>query len=429
MPLSKAGASFERTVTNLGGDPADPFRVFPEVAEHFATVKRDKAAAAAEHRKQQAVWEKANPEPAAKLKRFLDGRTVDVDFAAIEQKSGIATRAASGAVLAVLARSVENMIVCSADLSNSDNTGAFLKQTTAFGRGDFTGQFLQIGVSELTMAAAVNGMALHGGVIPACGTFFVFSDYMKPAVRLAAMMGLQTVYVWTHDAFRVGEDGPTHQPVEHEAQIRLLEKMANLKGCRSMLVLRPADAAETTVAWKMALENRASPTALLLSRQTIPDIPAVGSATRYEDALQACNGAYVVRQVDGVPDLTMVANGSEVSVLLEAAEWLQKEKGLKVQVVSAISEALFREQSPDYQKRVIPFGGPVLGLTAGSPTALSGLVAPLGSVVGLERFGASAPYKVLDEKFGYTSAAVCERALAYLEEYRGNASQVAALLR
>ena len=179
-----------------------------------------------------------------------------------------------GAVLAAMAGKVENLIVASADLSNSDKTDSYLKKTTAFKRGDFSGSFLQAGVAELTMAAIANGMALHGGVIPVIGTFFVFSDYMKPAVRMAALMELPVKYVWTHDAFRVGEDGPTHQPVEQEAQIRLLEHLRNHHGNRSLMVLRPADANEATVAWKMALENTKTPTALILSRQGIADLPA-----------------------------------------------------------------------------------------------------------------------------------------------------------
>jgi transketolase len=288
---------------------------------------------------------------------------------------------------------------------------------------------MQIGVSELTMAGIANGMALHGGVIPVCGTFFVFSDYMKPAVRLAALMGLPVKYVWTHDAFRVGEDGPTHQPVEHEAQLRLLERMNNLEGERSITVLRPCDATETTVAWKLALETTDRPVALLLSRQNIPDIPASEGATRYADALAARRGAYAVRSVEGEPDLIMVANGSEVSVLYEAAERLGTESGLKVRVVSAISEGLFREQEQGYQDALLPYGAPVLGLTAGSAVALEGLVGALGTVLGMPRFGASAPFKVLDEKFGYTPERVVGAARAYLEEYRQHLETIAARAR
>jgi transketolase len=265
------------------------------------------------------------------------------------------------------------------------------------------------------MAALANGMALHGGVIPAVGTFFVFSDYMKPAVRLAAIMGLPVKYIWTHDAFRVGEDGPTHQPVEQEAQIRLMEKLKNHKGNRSLLALRPADAMETVVAWKMALENTTVPTAMIFSRQNVQDVPAGNSGSRYQDALAASKGAYLVKE-SADPDLILVGNGSEVSTLLGGAEMLESKEGLKVNVVSVISEGLFREQSEDYQKSIIPGSRPTFGLTAGLPVNLQGLVGERGEVFGLEHFGYSAPAGVLDEKFGFTSENVFEKALAYLKK-------------
>jgi transketolase len=294
---------------------------------------------------------------------------------------------------------VENLIVASADLSNSDKTDGFLKKTTAFTKGNFSGSFLQVGVSELTMACMANGMALHGGVIPVCGTFFVFSDYMKPAVRLAALMELPVKYVWTHDAFRVGEDGPTHQPVEQEAQIRLLEKLKNHSGKNSMLVLRPADGSEATVAWKMAIENINSPTALILSRQNIENLPVEGDA--YKSALQTEKGAYIVLKPAEKPDVVLVASGSEVSTLVEGAKLLSERDGLKVQVVSAPSEGLFRNQPTEYQESVLPTGVPRFGLTAGLPVTLAGLVGENGKTFGMETFGFSAPYKVLDEKLGF----------------------------
>jgi transketolase len=254
-PISAAGASFEKTIEKLGGNPDDPFVVFDEVADYYREVNNKKREIVKSRKAEQATWENTHAELAAKLKKFLSGTAPDIDYKAIVQKENVATRAASGAALAYFAEHVENMIVCSADLSDSDKTDGFLKKSTPFSKGDFSGAFLQAGVTELTMAAICNGMAAHGGVIPACGTFFVFSDYMKPAVRLAALMELPVKYIWTHDAFRVGEDGPTHQPVEQEAQIRLMEKLKNHHGDPSMLVLRPADAAEATVAWKMAMEN------------------------------------------------------------------------------------------------------------------------------------------------------------------------------
>jgi transketolase len=418
MPISKAGGSIEKTIKNLGGDTNDPFKIFPEVRQHYDEVIIKKAAAAKEKKEQENKWAKENPELAEKLNRFFSDKAPEIDYSEIPQKDNAATRSASGAVLEYLAQHVENMIVASADLSNSDKTDGFLKHTKPFRRGDFKGAFLQAGVSELTMAAIANGMALHGGVIPACGTFLVFSDYMKPALRLAALMGLPVRFIWTHDAFRVGEDGPTHQPIEQEAQVRLLEQLKNHAGENGMLVLRPADVHETTIAWKMALENNRTPTALLLSRQNINNLPARKNSTRFKDAMEAQKGAYIVQEADGKPDIVLVANGSEVSTLIEGAEMLRAKKGLKVQVVSAPSEGLFRKQDKAYQNKVLPPEVPALGLTAGLPVTLRGLVGAKGKVIGVEHFGYSAPYKVLDEKFGFTPENVFNKAVEYLAELK-----------
>ncbi|MCP9611432.1 transketolase family protein [Coprobacter tertius] len=399
QPLSAAGVSVKKTIENLGGDPENPFVIFPEVAQLYAGRKTELEKIAADRKAKEATWEKENPDQAKKLKEYFSGRVPDIDYKAIQHKPDQATRVASADVLSVFGEQVGNMVVSSADLANSDKTDGFLKKTHAFANGDFTGAFLQAGVSELTMAAIMNGMALHGGIIPACGTFFVFSDYMKPAARLAALMEVPVKYVWSHDAFRVGEDGPTHQPVEQEAQIRLLEQLKNHSGKNSMLVLRPADSAETTVAWKMAMENTSTPTALILSRQNIKDLPAV-SGDRYDEALQAQKGAYILLK-DENPDVVLVANGSEVSTLVATVPTL-RENGIKVQVVSAPSEGLFFEQSKEYRESVIPGGLPVFGLTAGLPSTLARLVGPNGVVWGVDHFGYSAPFKVLDEKFGFT---------------------------
>lgn len=398
QPLSAAGVSIADTIRNLGGNPDDPFQIFPEVAELYAKRAKELEAIVAERYAAKAEWAKANPELAAKMELWFSGKAPVIDWKAIEQKPNQATRAASATVLGVLATQVENMIVSSADLSNSDKTDGFLKKTHAFVKGDFSGAFLQAGVAELTMACVCIGMSLHGGVIVACGTFFVFSDYMKPAIRMAALMEQPVKFVWSHDAFRVGEDGPTHEPVEQEVQIRLMEKLKNHKGHNSMLVLRPADVTETTIAWKMAMENTATPTALIFSRQNITDLPAKGN--RYDEALQAEKGAYIVDS-DENPDVIMVASGSEVSTLEEGAALLRAD-GIKVRIVSVPSEGLFRSQSKEYQESVIPTGSKVFGLTAGLPVNLEGLVGANGKVWGLESFGFSAPYKVLDEKLGFT---------------------------
>lgn len=407
QPLSGAGASFAKTIENLGGNPENPFVVFEDVQELYDKRKAELIKAAASKRAEQEKWAAENPELAAKLSKFLSKDAPEFDFSKIEQKVNTATRAASSTVLAAFAGEIENMIVSSADLSNSDKTDGFLKKTTAFKKGDFSGSFLQAGVSELTMATIMNGMALHGGVIPVCGTFFVFSDYMKPAVRLSALMELPVKFVWTHDAFRVGEDGPTHQPVEQEAQIRLLEKLKNHSGENSMLVLRPADGNETTAAWKMALENTNSPSALILSRQNIKNLPVNGNA--YQSALQAEKGAYIVEPADGEPDVVLLASGSEVSTLADGADLLREKDGLKVQVVSVPSEGVFRNQSKEYQESVLPAGIPRFGMTAGLPVTLESLVGENGAVWGLESFGFSAPYTVLDEKLGFNGENVYQQ--------------------
>ncbi|MDR1562631.1 MAG: transketolase [Dysgonamonadaceae bacterium] len=398
MPLGESGASFEKTIENLGGNPAEPFIIFEETKQLYANRAEELKKIVAERRAEQETWQKANPERAEKLAYWLSGKAPEVDWASIEQKPGQSTRAASATVLSALAKQVENMIVSSADLSNSDKTDGFLKNTKAFEKGDFTGSFLQAGVSELTMACISIGISLYGGVIAACGTFFVFSDYMKPAIRMAALMGTPVKFIWTHDAFRVGEDGPTHEPVEHEAQIRLMEKLKNHKGQNSFLAIRPADVHETTVAWKLALENTSTPTGLILSRQNIADLP---STNRRKAAEAAARGGYVV-ECDGSADVILLASGSEVSTLVEGATLLRSD-GVKVRIVNIPSEGLFRSQTKEYQDSVIIPGKKIFGLTAGLPVNLLGLVGSGGTIWGLESFGFSAPYKTLDEKLGFTA--------------------------
>ncbi|MDR0982436.1 MAG: transketolase [Culturomica sp.] len=388
--------AYAATLKNLGADLNNPFAIFPEVKTLYEKRKEELKNIVANKRKQTAEWEKTNPEAAAKMKLFFSGDAPKVDWQLITQKPNSATRAASATVLTALATQVENMVVASADLSNSDKTDGFLKKTHAFTKDDFSGAFLQAGVSELTMACLCIGMSLHGGVVPACATFFVFSDYMKPAVRMAALMERPVKFIWTHDAFRVGEDGPTHEPVEQEAQIRLMEKLKNHKGHNSMLVLRPADAEETTVAWRMAMDNTATPTALIFSRQNITNLP------EGNDYTLANKGAYIVAGSDANPDVTLVASGSEVSTLVEGTKLLRAE-GVKVRIVSVPSEGLFRSQSKEYQDSVLPVGGKIFGLTAGLPVNLQGLVGANGKVFGLESFGFSAPYNILDEKLGFTA--------------------------
>ena len=407
QPLSAAGADMPTTIANLGGNLEEPFTLFAETVELYAKRREELNKWFAERQQIETDWRNSNPEAAAKLDRFLSGKLPELDFSQVAQGDNAATRAASATVLKYLAANVENMIVSSADLSNSDKTDGFKVKPLA--KGDFTGGFLNAGVSELTMACIMNGIALHGGVYCACGTFFVFSDYMKPALRLAALQRLPIKYVWTHDSFRVGEDGPTHQPIEHEAQLRLMEQLRNHRGERSTLVLRPADGNETTVAWQMAMENE-RPTALVLSRQNIKQLP--GSS--WEKAQGVRMGAYVVEDCEGTPDVILLASGSEVSTLAGAAELLRAE-GVKIRLVSVPSEGLFRDQSREYQLSVLPEGVRRYGLTSGLPCTLAALVGENGMVQGLDHFGYSAPAGVLDEKFGYTPAQVYENVKKFLK--------------
>lgn len=396
------GDAYINTIKNLGGDVENPFQFFEETKAIYTKRREELLGIVKEKLQYKAQWASENPEKAAKLDRWFSGKAPKIDWSKIEQKPDQATRAASANCLSLLAKQVDNMIVSSADLSNSDKTDGFLKQTHALTRNDFSGAFLQAGVAELTMACLCLGMALHGGVIAACATFFVFSDYMKPAIRMAALMQLPVKFIWSHDAFRVGEDGPTHEPVEQEAQLRLMEKLKNHSGQNSMLVLRPADVYETTVAYKIMMENTSTPTGMILSRQNIKDLPG----NRLVEAEGVAKGAYVV--IDNKDSqITLLASGSEVSTLAEASEILKAE-GINVRLVSVPSEGLFRSQSKEYQESVLKPNEKRFGLTAGLPCNLAGLVGENGVIFGLESFGFSAPYKVLDEKLGFTPAQVAE---------------------
>ena len=401
------GDAYINTVRNLGGDPDDPFRIFPEVQQLYDDRAAELRKIVAERHAAEAGWEKENPEKAAQMRQWFSGKAPEIDWSGLVQKRDIPTRNGSAACLGLLAEQVPNMIVSSADLSNSDKTDGFLKHTHSFARGDFSGAFFQAGVSELAMACMCIGMMLHGGVVTAMGTFFVFSDYMKPAIRMAALMQVPVKFVWSHDAFRVGEDGPTHEPVEQEAQIRLMEKLQNHAGQDSVRVLRPADSDAATVCWQMAMENTDTPTALIFSRQNVKSLP---EGTDYQLTRR---GAYIVKGSDEPFDVILVASGSEVSTCLDGAELLRRD-GLKVRVVSAPSEGLFRRQSKEYQEQVLPEDARIFGLTAGLPVTLEGMVGAHGMVYGLNSFGFSAPYKVLDEKLGFTAENVYRQVKAFL---------------
>ncbi len=413
-PLSKSGASYEKTIENLGGNPENPWAIFDESKQLYANRKAELKVIVAERKAKFNAWAEANPEKAAELQSWIDGKLPEIDYKSIAHKPNIATRASSADVLTVFGEKIENMIVSSADLSNSDKTEAFLKKAgSVIAPDNYGGKFLQSGVAELTMASVMNGIALHGGLYCACGTFFVFSDYMKPAIRMSALMELPVKFVWTHDSFRVGEDGPTHQPIEQEAQIRLMEEIKNHSGKNSMLVLRPADSAETTVAWKMAMENTDTPTGLILTRQDVEDLPST-SGDRYADALQMVKGGYAVVDCEN-PDVVLVGNGSDVMLLVKAAEVL-KADGVAACVVSVPSTGLFMSQSEEYRKSLIPDGVPTYGKTSGISSTLLRVVGTNGRISGLDHFGYSAPYKTLEEKFGFTVDAV----VADIKDYLGS---------
>lgn len=401
------GDAYKNTIENLGGDIHHPFAIAEDVQALYDNRAEELRKIVAQRHAAEDQWKAQHPEKATQMKEWFSGNAPKVDWSSLTQKAGAATRNASSACLSLLAEQVPNMVCSSADLSNSDKTDGFLKKTQSMMKGDFSGAFFQAGVSELTMACMCIGMYLHGGVIPACGTFFVFSDYMKPAIRMAALMEVPIKFIWSHDAFRVGEDGPTHEPVEQEAQIRLMEKLKNHSGKDGVRVFRPADVEETTVCWQMAMENMETPTALIFSRQNIENLP---EGTPYQEARK---GAYIVASSDEKFDVILLASGSEVSTLVAGAQLL-REEGVKVRIVSVPSEGLFRRQSCEYQNEILPKNAKIFGLTAGLPVTLEGLVGANGKVFGLESFGYSAPYKVLDEKLGFTAENVYKQVKDFL---------------
>lgn len=414
QPLTAAGADFVKTISGMGGDPENPFVIFDDVERMYAKRKEELRAIVAERHRLEEEWAKANPEKAERLRDFVAGKLPELDWKSIEFKPNLASRNASATILGFLAEHVQNMIVSSADLANSDKTDGFLKKTRTITADDFGGRFLQAGVAELTMASLMNGIALHGGCIAACATFFVFSDYVKPALRMSALMELPVKYIFTHDAFRVGEDGPTHQPVEQEAQIRLMEQLDNLSGRQSTLVLRPADSAETLESWKMAMENTDSPTVLIFSRQNLEDLPPLGKSTRAEAASGTERGGYTVLDVE-YPELILMANGSEVSLAVHVAERLNA-AGRRVAVASFPSIGLFMRQPEQYCDAVLPRDVPRFAVTAGLEATFMPLMRGCAQwdIFGLHRFGASAPYKVLDEKFGFTADSLTEKVSEFL---------------
>lgn len=382
-----------KRVKEFYGWPQEPaFYIPDEVRQHFAQVKERGQALEAEWNARLAAYEAAYPELAAELKRVMAGELPDgwdADLPSYEPGAQLATRAASGQALNALAKRVPELIGGSADLASSNQTT--LKGYPVFSADDYAGRNIWFGVREFAMAAALNGMALHGGLRVYGGTFLVFSDYLRPALRLSALMKQPVVYVFTHDSIAVGEDGPTHQPVEHIPSLRLIPDLT---------VIRPADANETVAAWRYALADAEGPVALVLSRQNLPVLP--GTAERAADGVR--RGAYVLADAEnGTPDAILIATGAEVSLALEAKERLAAE-GIAVRVVSMPSWELFEAQPEDYRRAVLPPEVTArVAVEAAHPMGWERYVSDRGAVIGIDRFGASAPGSRVMKEYGFTA--------------------------
>lgn len=392
------------TKENLGWPIEPPFLIPDEASTHFRQAVDNGEAIEARWQEDFSSYKEANPDLAREWDMWMNGNLPEgwdndiPDFPA--DKKGMATRVASGSVLNAVAPRLPNLLGGSADLAPSNKTE--IKGEKDFQADIYKGRNLRFGVREHAMGSILNGMALHGGLMPYGGTFLVFSDYMRPAIRLAALMDLKVIYVFTHDSIGLGEDGPTHQPVEHLSALRTIPNLT---------VIRPCDANETSEAWRYALESQNGPIALALSRQSLPTL----DRTIFAPASELSRGAYILHDTrDGKPDVILIATGSEVPIALEAYEKLE-EKGVKARVVSMPSWELFDKQPEDYQCQVLPFEiKSRIAIEAGITQGWHRYVGSTGEVIGLDSFGASAPYKILYEKFGITVEQVVEKALALL---------------
>jgi len=380
-----------------GADPDKTFYIPDDVLQAWRAIGERAAAAETAWQNLFEAYRHAHPDCAQELLDAIEGRLPAgwADDLPVFDPSAkpMATRAASGAVLDVLASKLPNLLGGSADLTPSNNT--LPKGAASLRRGDFSGRYIRYGVREHAMAGIMNGMALHGGIIPYGGTFLCFSDFMRPAIRLAALSHAHSIFVFTHDSIGLGEDGPTHQPVEH---------LASLRAMPNLLTLRPADANEVVEAWKVAIEWKEGPVALLLSRQALPILPKREGFAR---------GAYVIHDVED-PQVLLVASGSEVSLALDAARALD-EQGIRARVISFPSWELFNRQSAEYRQAILPFNLPKVVIEAGVSQGWERYTGPLVRFVALDdRFGASAPYKDLYKHFGFTVERVVQEARALL---------------
>lgn len=387
------------TKKNLGWNYKETFFIPDEVREYFKQVKARGEKQEKEWQKLFEDYKKKYPEKARQMYEWVNGRMDDEWKSQLpvfeDDGKKIATRAASGKVIEAIASKIPNLIGGSADLTPSNNTRA--KIYDDFSASNYKGRYIRYGVREHAMGSIMNGMAIYGGVIPYGGTFFVFSDYMRPAIRLAAISGIKPIYIFTHDSIGVGEDGPTHQPVEHLAAIRSIPHV---------VVIRPADANETTYAWKYAIEHRGSPVALILTRQGLP----VLDQKKYASAERLLKGAYILYESSDKPEIILMASGSEVHLALKAGFELEKE-GIKVRVVSFPSWELFEKQSEEYKESVLPSSVSArISIEAGVVQGWEKYTGKYGKHIGIEKFGASAPESVLMEKYGLTVESVCKAA-------------------
>ncbi len=381
------------TKENLGISLED-FHVPTEVFEETQKAIAIGEAKEAKWKEKCKAYKETQPQLHDELKKAIHNELIPLEIPHFEAGTSLATRSASGKVLEYLVENVPMLLGGSADLTPSNNT--HVKTHVSFSKKEKAGNYIHYGVREFGMGAIMNGLALHGGVIPYAGTFFVFSDYMRSAVRMAALMGLRVVYVFTHDSIGLGEDGPTHQPIEHLASLRAIPNLINF---------RPMDANETAVGWKVALERKTGPTALILTRQGLPIIDR--KAKGITDCSAAKNGGYVLTQDDDF-DTILMASGSEVEIILKAKELLNK-KGVKMRVISMPSIDLFEEESNKYKDTVLP---PAItkrvAIEAGATQSWYKYVGLNGKVIGLDHFGASAPIATLYKEFGLTAEAVVE---------------------
>jgi transketolase len=394
------------TKENLGW-PLEPEFLIPEEAlKHFRQALEKGKAWEGEWTDRFQAYEKAHPELAAECQGWMSGQLPDgwekeiPSFPA--DPKGVATRVASGTVLSAVAPVFPNLIGGSADLAPSNKT--FVKGGEVFQGGQYAGRNFHFGVREHGMGSIMNGMALHGGLIPYGGTFLIFSDYMRPPIRLAAMMGLKVIYIFTHDSIGLGEDGPTHQPIE---------QLAALRAIPNLTVLRPCDANETAEAWRFALEHKEGPVALALTRQGLPIL----DRKEFESAKDLHRGGYVLSDDgDKQPDIILMASGSEVHIAIEAGDKLAG-KGVSVRVVSMPSWELFDKQTEAYRDQVLPPEiNTRVAVEAGATQGWHRYLGNKAAVIGIDHFGASAPYKILYEKFGITADRVVEKALRLLNK-------------